>query len=1022
MAWTLMQQKAIQTRGTNILVSAGAGSGKTAVLSERVLEYCLAGNDIRRLLVLTFTNAAAAEMKERIRKKLLEHQLVEQAGFIDRAAITTFDAYSLSLVKKYYYALDVDKDVSIIDQTLLEVTKKTLLDSYFDELYEQKDEAFLTLLTKYAKQNDDGIKKMVLDIVAGLELLVDEEQYEKEYANSFGSDAFLRQLTTQYEKLVLSKLQKLASKIEYLNGLCTDAYDEKLGQSLDTIITKINQIRNYNDLYAQINTFVLPRVSSKSSELVKQEKARCGEEIKKFTESYCSKYQTLEEAFEELKGIQPEIKTLLTIAREIRRRVISYEYEMMAFDYMDIAKMAIRLVTTNQQIHNEISNQLNEILIDEYQDTSDIQEAFIQAISRNNCYMVGDIKQSIYRFRNANPYIFKKKYEEYGKEQNGIKIDLTHNFRSRKEVINNINNIFESLMTNDCGDADYSLSHRMHFGQLDYEKNKSDASFDMEILAYDSDEHFTDEEKEAFICGRRIQKLMKEAPLCLGKEGYRSVRYSDIAILIDKTRSFVTFKKIFEYLQIPLVIEADLDLNASILPKLISNILLILVHLKNNVLDPAYHHALGSIARSFVGGYLDTEVYKLVHHQLENELTSKLTHLLEVSKSVPLDELFDEMVQTFHIYERLPLIGDVENSCVVLEYLSNLFVTMKNSKMGLEEASNFLSEAFESGIALKYQLANANTDSVHLMTIHKSKGLEFAYCFFPMLSSSFNMEDMKRTYGMSGQYGIYIPYSDEANSNTIIKALADEETKKADISERVRLFYVALTRAREKIFLISNDEEYREHRLEKENYGSFNHMLRSLRFLDECRQKMDPEEIGLTKNYKLPQSLHQLPQGKTINYPVEDYLGQRVGKKAISKELKELMTPNLLRTIELGKEFHECLEVLDLAHPDVDGLPIRDSMKKTLKNILSHPIFQTIGEAETYHEHEFYFEDYHGIIDLLVVYKDHIDIIDYKLANVDSEEYQRQLSIYKSYVASISNLEIHCYLLSILRKQIKQIF
>ena len=188
MAWTEMQKQAIYTRGQNILVSAGAGSGKTAVLSERILEYCLDGQDIRRFLVLTFTNAAASEMKERIRKKLMEHQLFNQANWIDSAFITTFDAFSLALVKKYYYLLHLEKDVKIMDSALLEVRKKEIMDEIFEEHYKSQNGEFLNFLTKYTKQNDENVKKIILSIFEKLELVVDEKNfcdtYEEHYLSS----------------------------------------------------------------------------------------------------------------------------------------------------------------------------------------------------------------------------------------------------------------------------------------------------------------------------------------------------------------------------------------------------------------------------------------------------------------------------------------------------------------------------------------------------------------------------------------------------------------------------------------------------------------------------------------------------------------------------------------------------------------------------------------------------------------------------------------------------------------------
>ncbi|MDE6661132.1 MAG: UvrD-helicase domain-containing protein, partial [Anaeroplasmataceae bacterium] len=413
MAWTEMQNQAIHKRGGNCIVSAGAGSGKTAVLSERILTYCLDGKDICSFLVLTFTNAAAAEMKERIRKKLLDHQLKEQASRIDSAFITTFDAYSLALVKKYYFHLNVDKDITIMDQALLEVKKKEIVDSLFEELYTIKDKRFFSLLTKYTKQNDENVKKIILSILAKLELIVEEEEFCKQYEMVYYNDKFIDSLVARYEKLALSKACEFYQALVKLEeAASTDPASDKLCEEVGHILS-MAQIKAYDEAALWLNSITLTRISSKAADFVKDLKASCGDLLKEIKLKYFSKYVFLNEAKTELYAIKEDVLYLLELALEVKHRLDAYKYELMAFDYMDIAKMAIKLVKTNKAVLEEIRNSFTEILIDEYQDTSDIQEAFISYISNHNCYMVGDIKQSIYRFRNANPYIFKDKYSKY---------------------------------------------------------------------------------------------------------------------------------------------------------------------------------------------------------------------------------------------------------------------------------------------------------------------------------------------------------------------------------------------------------------------------------------------------------------------------------------------------------------------------------------------------------------------------------------------------------------------------------
>ncbi|MDE6407912.1 MAG: UvrD-helicase domain-containing protein [Anaeroplasmataceae bacterium] len=1020
MAWTEMQNQAIHKRGGNCIVSAGAGSGKTAVLSERILTYCLDGKDICSFLVLTFTNAAAAEMKERIRKKLNDHNLKEQASRIDSAFITTFDAYSLALVKKYYFYLNVDKDITIMDQALLEVKKKEIVDALFEELYTNKNPRFFSLLSKYTKQNDETVKKMILSILAKLELIVEEEEFCKQYEENYYNDSFIEALVAQYEKLALEKCNELyQALLKLASDAGTDSASDKLFEEVNRILSTTH-LKSYDEAASWLNTVSLPRIHPKAMDYVKSQKAYCGELLKEIKLKYFSKYVFLEEAKRELYAIKDDVLYLLELALEIKHRLDDYKCELMAFDYMDIAKMAIRLVKTNPTVLEEIKNSFTEILIDEYQDTSDIQEAFIACISNHNCYMVGDIKQSIYRFRNANPYIFKEKYSRYSNLEDGIKIDLTHNFRSRKEVVEDINLIFSNLMTLAFGDANYAYEHMMRFGQKEYEKSLNKEDYHMNILTYDAQEGFSDEEVEAFICGSKIKELMSQNHLCLKKDKFEPLKYSDIAILMDKTKSFITFKKVFEYLGIPLAIEADVDLNDSILPKLFSNIFLCIVSKYENIVDKPYEHALVSVGRSFLFGFDDSTLYAMIKEHQQNELTALVETLSKEIKDLALEEIYYRIVEDFRIYEKLSLIGEVNSSCLVLEYIHNLFMTMASAGMGIKEACSYFASIFENQIALKYKMSEDSKNCVHMMTIHKSKGLEFPYCIFPMLGSKFNQADIKENFGLSSTYGLYIPFSDEANSNTIIKSLVDEETKKADLSEKIRLFYVALTRAREKIILISKNLDVEEP-ISLECVASFNQLLYTKQFFKEYHCPVDASKLGLTLKYRMVKHSLKGLVGKPIAYQEDSFLSEIKEKKAISKELVELTDSNLKRAIELGKRFHECLEVLDFQNIQIDALPVDDFMKQSLHKVLATPVFKNIKNAKTYHEHEFYFDSYHGIIDLLCIYSDHIDIIDYKLSGTESEEYLRQLSVYKTYVEAHSSLPVSCYLLSILKQEVKKV-
>ena len=1025
MAWTNEQLDAIYKRDTNIIVSAGAGSGKTAVLSERILEYCKNGGDIRRVLVLTFTNAAASEMKERIRKKLLANKLYKQADYIDSAYITTFDAYSLALVKKYYYKLDLSKNIGIMDGALIAIKRKKIIEELFSELYNNEDQAFFSFLRKYSKQDDKDIIKIVDELCSKFELIIDYDNFIKTYDEKYYSDEKLNHIVDEYELYAKEEVYEFILKLnDLLEASQTDTASSKLHDDLLVISEKLNDINSYEGYYELFNTISLPRLSPKSCETVKEVKKSLDESFKSLKANVFSKYMFKEDMLNELKLIHNDILFLLNICNEVLTRLFSYKKSIMQFDYTDIAKLAIKLVTEYDDVKNELKYFYNEILVDEYQDTSDIQEAFLSQIENNNLYMVGDIKQSIYRFRNANPYIFKSKYDSYAKNINGYKIDLSFNFRSRCEVLDNINTLFNKLMTESCGDANYIIDHQMNYGLKAYESLSQDFDYNLDIFKYSKDEYqdYNDDEIEAFIAAKEIKNILDKKPKVFKNGEYKEANYNDFAILIDKAKSFVTFKRVFEHLNIPLSIEADLDLKDSILPKLFSNILLLIYKTRNNIFDTEYKHSLAALARSFIYEYDDEDIFKLI---VLNEKYPILDDIKELSfdNEESLEEMFYKISFKLEIYEKLALIGDVDNSLVVLEYIYKMFNMFQQTQMEICDAVDYLSTIFETEVKLSYKLQSNSNESVRIMTIHKSKGLEFPFCIFPLLSSSFNKADVRATTGFSSEYGIYIPYADEGKSNTIIKTLIANQITKADISERVRLLYVALTRAREKMILIMNDKEYPN--LTPKKFTSFHQMVTYYNVFNDYIKEIDLNDYNITLDYKKKkESTNSILDGIALSYDIlkEPKLIENV---RISKSLKELPSKDVKDSIKLGLEFHAALEAIDFNNPDIENLPATPFVKNVISNILDNEIFKNINKAKALHEYEFYYEndlkEYHGIIDLLVIYDDRIDIIDYKLSNVDSSEYIRQLGIYKEYIQSRTNKPINVYLLSILKSEIKKL-
>ena len=408
------QAKAVNLEGKNIRVSAGAGSGKTAVLSERVIRKLKDGIDIRNILMLTFTNEAAGEMAARIRKKIKKAGLKDQLEYLDQAYITTFDAFALNLVKKYHYVLNMSKDISIIDASIINLKRKEILEEIFEEFYEEKDERFLKLIEDFTNRDDTLIKDSVLSINRLLDLKYDKDDYLDNYVNNFYSDEYVNKCFDEYFKYVKSLAESLESMVLEIESYMDNSSYQKLYASVSNLFSP----HNYNDLY-------------KYKDCTLGKFTKLDEEGKALKENIQDTFKTLSDLIfyseEELKSAYLSTKDyaqiIIEIIHKLDDKINAFKKEFDAYEFTDIAKMAIKLVEENESIREELKNKFNEIMIDEYQDTSDLQETFIKYLENDNVYMVGDIKQSIYRFRNANPLIFKNKYDKYSMEDGGVKID-----------------------------------------------------------------------------------------------------------------------------------------------------------------------------------------------------------------------------------------------------------------------------------------------------------------------------------------------------------------------------------------------------------------------------------------------------------------------------------------------------------------------------------------------------------------------------------------------------------------------
>ena len=1010
LANTKNQQLAIDLEGTNIIVSAGAGSGKTAVLTQRVIRKIKDGIPVDRLLVLTFTNEAANEMKNRIRSAIIKNNLTEQLGLLDSSYITTFDSFALSVVKKYHYLLNIKKDISITDKNIISIYKNKIITDIFERKY--GEELFNSMINAYCLKDDKIIKDFILEISNKLDLLVDKKTYLSNYIENYYSDNHIKELLNEYTKIIKNKIEELRDTYKDLLSFINDSTTNKLDKYLSPLFNG-----NKYDEFVLFNTMPTVKITltEETGKDIKDEFKNKVDEIKKLLHE-----KSEIDLINAIISTKEHAKVIIDIIKELDKFVEEYKDTYGIYEFNDIAHMAIDIVANYPSARDELKEYFNEIMVDEYQDTSSIQEEFISHISNNNVYMVGDIKQSIYRFRNANPYIFQEKYDSYSHNLGGIKIDLLENFRSRKETLFNINEIFNLIMDNDIGNADYIKTHNMIYGNKLYDEEDTKNNNSLEIYNYSlEDEEFTNVEKELFIISEDITKKIKEQYPVFDKEEkkLRPIKYSDICIITDRNTHLTNYRKILEYNKIPSVIYMDEELTSDTVIMVIKNLIDFVNHVKNNILDDKFRYLFTSIARSFLFNYSDDLIYRINKEKtFSKDNIYKIATTIDTSLS--LVSIINEIIEKYDVYLSLTNLSDIDKDITRISNLIDIASSLNDMGYTIEEFINYLEEVNKLGLSVKYKTDTGSADSVKIMNIHKSKGLEFSLCYFTGMTNKFTIKEISSKFIFDSNYGIILPYlKDNELTDTITKDIYKYHYLLEEVSEKIRLFYVALTRCREKMIIVAplDDTTAGYNNLVPFNkrlkYRSFLDILKSINLINKY---IVNKTAHYTKDYQLSK-IKKIEEQKKQPSVIEKLVNieyQKLKTAHFSKEKISLLDKDTIKKMKYGTDIHELFEYTDFSNTN------NKVVKKLLKNI-------DLNYQEIYKEYEFIYtkEDttYHGIIDLLLVYPNHISIIDYKLKNIDDEAYLKQLSGYLEYIKSITNKEVFVYLYSILDEELRKI-
>lgn len=1007
--YTNEQLEAITTPVYNTMISAGAGSGKTKVLTQRVFNHLCEGVDVDRLLVLTFTNAAAAEMKQRVIKLLVEDNSLDQSiknnqlNKIDSAYIMTFDAYSLFLVKKYHQLLNVDKDIDIADSNIINGITDKFLDEIFEQQYVSND-IFKDIISKYCVKDDDVVKGFVKSLNKKLDLIYDRDNFIKTYNDLFFSTSHLNDELDSYTSLLLQKLKQVDQMFNEIS-------------ELDDLNRFFNNWQGINNLssYEEVRSYVanIAPVRKKNKEEYDEDALALKDKIKDIIKEIneLTKYDKSTLISDVLIN-KDYVNCLLDLAEELNRRINIYKKENNFYDFIDIAKLAIEVVDKNDEIRESIKNNFYEILIDEYQDTSDIQELLISKISNNNVYVVGDIKQSIYRFRYANPDIFRTKYENYSKGINGKKIDLTNNFRSRFEVLRDINLFFNKTMSSSVGGADYTRGHQLIAGNLSYIK---DDKYTCEILSYEKQKGIDSAYIEAQLIAddikSRVNTFKLKDHLC---------DYRDITILMDRSSKFDVFKEVLTANNIPTFIETEEKMSESDLLTVIRSIFKLLVNYDK--------HAYVSLERSFLCETSDEDIFNnITNNQIFTSPTYiKINDIKTNIDTKTISNILDEIMESFDVYSKLVKIKDVHASNVKIDYLYQLANNLNNLGYTYRDFNDYLVDVFDREDDIKFRIGSEVENAVRITNYHKSKGLEYNVVYYPCLSYKFNEQDKKGDFLFDKNHGIIMPafINNRGLRDTFIKELYKYNYDLEDIGEKIRLFYVALTRAKEKMIIINSFDE----KIDPVDYPLDDMTKASIKNYSSMLSYIKNDLTNFIINKDIPEIKENIIQkdlfttltksNKLVLKPNIEVIPQELTTSHFSKSAG-LITKDVLDKMELGTKIHYYLEMLDFKNPDYSYVDNKYINK--IQAFMNSPLLENIQQAKIFKEYEFMDNGKHGFIDLLLEYKDKIVIIDYKTKTIDDVHYDEQLNGYRTYIESLSSKPVYCYLYSIIDETYREV-
>lgn len=892
-SWTTEQQQVIDLRNRNILVSAAAGSGKTAVLVERIVKIITDKNhpvDIDHLLIVTFTNAAAAEMRERIGnaiEKALDEQpgdehLLRQLTLIHNAQITTIDSFCLYVVRNHFHEIDLEPNFRIGDEGELKLLREDVLGKVLEQNYEEPSEAFSDFVEGYASgRTDAALNEMILQLYEFSRSYPWPEKwldsfvgiYRIENREELDRAEWLAPLT-QNIRFVLKDCEQLLKQALAVTQQDDgpDMYEKAVRSDLEKY-ESLSKLTSFCELSVALSDIKYDRLASSRGfegdpdklELVKSLREQAKDVVKKLCKQYffCSP----EMMIEQLERTEPMLEEVVRLTKQFADEFAAAKRRKNLVDFHDVEHFALQILVDEEtekakKTAEEFRDTFEEIMIDEYQDSNEVQETLLRSISReergeNNIFMVGDVKQSIYRFRLARPELFMKKYDSYSLEESTTqRIDLHKNFRSREEVLTCTNDIFYKIMARSLGNVEYDAEAALYPGA----SYPVSADFIPEILLADSndelleDTELTDKKTlEAKIVAEEIKHLMKTQPVTDKAAGtLRAAHYSDIVILLRSLSGWAdSLVEVLNENGIPAHTVSSTGYFSTVEVQTVLSMLRLLDNPRQDI-------PMAAVLRSPMAGLTDEELAVLrledgsvpfheavlelaeglyeedgqkeisdseadrkqgrnADEKTEDDIEStahrkllkfykKYRQLRQLVPDTPIHELIEIILcETGYGHYVAAMPAGNRRTANLNMLLEKAAAYEKTSYKGLFHFVRYIDELQKYDVDFgEADMVGENEDVVRIMSIHKSKGLEFPIVIVSGMGKNFNKQDTRSKMVLHPELGIGLDYMDgkkRIKSPTIAKKAIAKQIELENLGEELRVLYVALTRAKEKLIL-----------------------------------------------------------------------------------------------------------------------------------------------------------------------------------------------------------------------------